>query len=51
MCEGCGFLNDHPGLGLQTLPITKPRERVWPPLEVSRSVHKVLELHKTHSHS
>ena len=51
VCKGCGFLNDHPGLGLQTLPITKPRERVWPLLEVSRSVHKVLELYKTHSHS
>lgn len=51
VCKGCGFLNDHSGLGLQTLPITKPREHVWPLLEVSRSVHKVLELHKTHSHS
>lgn len=39
-CEGCGFLSDHPGLGLQTLPITKPKERVWPLLEVSRAVHR-----------
>lgn len=39
-CEGCGFLSDHPGLGLQTLPITKPKEHVWPLLEVSRAVHR-----------
>ena len=39
-CKGCGFLSDHPGLGLQTLPITKPNECVWPLLEASRSVHR-----------
>ena len=41
-----GFLNDHSGLGLQTLPITKPRQLVLPFLEISSPMYMALELHK-----